>query len=275
MAETEKTTAAAKKPSGKNLYQRLSAIMGDVERIPKNGYNSFHKYAYALESDVKDGCRKAMIEHGIVLITNVISAEQVAYTETNKTGDPVTVTKDIVRVTADYTFVNADSPEDRLTVRIISDGQDKNDKAPYKAMTGGIKYALMNTLLIPTGDDPEKDSAPGHTSAEHGNGKSNTRQGNGGNGKSKFDRIKALRAMDDMLYDMTYGVTEEVGPLLHDIAGFDDLDQITDAQIPAVGKRIRERHEQWQENKKQKAASAAVAPGDEFPEDTEQEKLPF
>ncbi len=128
-----------------NIYQRLAAIMADVGRIPKNGYNDFHKYHYALESDVKDGCRAAMVAHGVLLFSSAVSVEA--------------IDKDLLRLTADYTFVNVENPEDRLTIRMFSDGQDKNDKAPYKAMTGGIKYALMNTLLIPTGDDPEKDHA--------------------------------------------------------------------------------------------------------------------
>jgi len=36
------------------------------------------------------------------------------------------------------------------------DGYDVTDKAPYKAMTGARKYALMSLMLIPTTDDPEK-----------------------------------------------------------------------------------------------------------------------
>ena len=34
-------------------------------------------------------------------------------------------------------------------------GTDKEDKGGYKAMTGGEKYFLLKTFLIPTGDDPE------------------------------------------------------------------------------------------------------------------------
>ncbi len=32
------------------------------------------------------------------------------------------------------------------------------DKGIYKAMTGGLKYALLSLFLIPTTDDPERDA---------------------------------------------------------------------------------------------------------------------
>ena len=54
--------------------------------------------------------------------------------------------------------------------QIISDGNqtrldyassiyvDNGDKATFKALTGALKYALVQLCLIPTGDDVEKDS---------------------------------------------------------------------------------------------------------------------
>jgi hypothetical protein len=38
-------------------------------------------------------------------------------------------------------------------------GIDQGDKALYKAITGGIKYILSSTFLIPTGDDPENEQS--------------------------------------------------------------------------------------------------------------------
>jgi hypothetical protein len=42
----------------------------------------------------------------------------------------------------------------------VGEGQDAGDKAVYKAMTGALKYCLLKTFLIPTGDDPERDETP-------------------------------------------------------------------------------------------------------------------
>src|SRR5574340_328981 len=47
--------------------------------------------------------------------------------------------------------------KDKIEFLVIGEGQDRGDKATYKAMTGATKYALLKLFLIPTGDDPEKD----------------------------------------------------------------------------------------------------------------------
>src|SRR5262249_31856915 len=39
------------------------------------------------------------------------------------------------------------------------EGLDGGDKAPYKAMTGALKYALLQSFLLATGDDPEDERA--------------------------------------------------------------------------------------------------------------------
>ena len=38
-------------------------------------------------------------------------------------------------------------------------GLDTGGKAPYKAMTGALKYALLQSFLLATGDDPEDERA--------------------------------------------------------------------------------------------------------------------
>jgi hypothetical protein len=57
-----------------------------------------------------------------------------------------------------YRFVDARSGEE-LTVRVPGEGADSGDKAPYKAMTGALKYALLQSFLLATGDDPEDERA--------------------------------------------------------------------------------------------------------------------
>jgi hypothetical protein len=129
--------------SKKTLVQKLIWIMSQVERIPKNGENKFHKYKYALESDVKDACRKYMADAGVLMTFAVNGTEQIR--------------DDIVRVFSTIKFYDAETSE-YIEFDMAGDGQDKNDKGIYKAITGSTKYALMSTFLIPTGDDPEKDS---------------------------------------------------------------------------------------------------------------------
>ena len=64
----------------------------------------------------------------------------------------------IARVVMNYRFVDARSG-DELSVRVAGEGADPGDKAPYKAMTGALKYALLQSFLLSTGDDPEDEHA--------------------------------------------------------------------------------------------------------------------
>src|SRR6202045_3796544 len=59
-----------------------------------------------------------------------------------------------------YTFIDVDTGEE-ITAKVAGQGLDSGDKAPYKAMTGALKYALLQSFLIATGDDPEDERADG------------------------------------------------------------------------------------------------------------------
>jgi hypothetical protein len=60
----------------------------------------------------------------------------------------------MARVVMAYTFSDVDSGEE-LVAKVAGQGLDTGDKAPYKAMTGALKYALLQSFLLATGDDPE------------------------------------------------------------------------------------------------------------------------
>jgi hypothetical protein len=42
----------------------------------------------------------------------------------------------------------------------MGEGQDKGDKGPYKAATGGMKTWLKHLFLLPADDDPEAEVKP-------------------------------------------------------------------------------------------------------------------
>ena len=67
-------------------------------------------------------------------------------------GRPVSVR--IACVIMAYSFTEVNSGEE-ITARVAGEGLDVGDKASYKAMTGALKYALLQSFLLATGDDPE------------------------------------------------------------------------------------------------------------------------
>src|ERR1019366_8838008 len=59
-------------------------------------------------------------------------------------------------------FVNIDEPSDFIDVESFGHGIDPGDKSPGKAMSYAVKYALLKTLGLETGDDPDLDQDVKH-----------------------------------------------------------------------------------------------------------------
>jgi hypothetical protein len=117
--------------------------MSQVSRVPKNGYNSFHKYNYATESDFTESIRPILLEAGLAFFSNVLEQEREG---------------EFTKVKMEFILADVETGE-VLKSTYWGEGQDKGDKGLYKAYTGATKYFLMKTFLIPTGDDPEADNS--------------------------------------------------------------------------------------------------------------------
>lgn len=132
------------------LAQKLLNIMEAVKYIQKRGYNKFHKYSYATETDVAEAVREEMIKQKVVAIPTIIE-DSLREVQSRK-GD----TNYIAKVKIKHTFIDIESGKS-IEFIMVGEGQDAGDKAIYKAITGAQKYALMKLFMIPTGDDPELD----------------------------------------------------------------------------------------------------------------------
>lgn len=188
------------------LYKKIAKVMSKVERVPKNGYNSFHKYQYVTESDLVESARKLMVEEGLVLFNNVREYE---------------VTGEIATVTIDFTLCCTDSGES-VTTSIVAEGQDKGDKKFYKAMAGGTKYYLMKTFLIPTGDDPEADTTTDQKAygknQPFNNSSNNTSKGATGGASKKKISEKQIELINARISEIQLLVDQEEDAILRSLA---------------------------------------------------------
>lgn len=123
------------------LWARIARVMEESKAIPKNGYNDFHKYHYTMETDLVEGIRPLLVKHGLAL---TVSTES------------VTREGDVTTVGCKFTLTDTETG-DKSEAMFYGQGQDKADKGIYKAYTGCVKYYLLKTFLIPTGNDPEED----------------------------------------------------------------------------------------------------------------------
>lgn len=137
--------------SERKLVRKLTEVMDQVKYIQKKGFNKFHKYSYATESDVSERVREELAERVVMMIPNVI--ESTVREHKNRSNN----IEYIVKVRMEFKFIDGETGEE-LIFHSEGEGQDAGDKGIYKAITGAQKYALMKAFMIPTGDDPEADS---------------------------------------------------------------------------------------------------------------------
>lgn len=134
-----------------NLRSKLAEIRCRIHNIEKRGRNEFHRYNYAMASDLQGVIGTELAESGIVLARRNLTVAR-SLGETSK-GNAET----IVEVSCEYGFLDADSDE-QIWQPAYGEGRDQGDKAAYKAFTGALKYFLIQAFSLATGDDPE-DSA--------------------------------------------------------------------------------------------------------------------
>lgn len=136
--------------SNNSLIPKLCEVMEAVGYIQKTGFNQQQRYKYAQESDVVEKVRKELAQRKVFLMNSV---EDTSFrTIRTAKGNELTV----ATLTVKYTLIDGETGE-KLEFTGVGEGMDSGDKAVYKAQTGALKYALMKTFLIPTGDDPERD----------------------------------------------------------------------------------------------------------------------
>lgn|SRR5699024_7328034 len=128
-----------------NIYEKISAVMQDVEYLSKDDHIKFKSTNYRAisEEKVTRTVRESLIKHGLI----ILPIEQ----EHKREGTLSTVD-------TRYKIVDTDTGESEMLVS-SGTGVDTQDKGVGKAMTYSYKYLLLRTFAIPTGEDPDKTSS--------------------------------------------------------------------------------------------------------------------
>lgn len=132
----------------KNILAKLHEIMKEVNFIEKDKTNTFHGYDYASEQAIKEALHTSMVSKKVLF---TLSAQNLRRTASGEKGSTIT------DIDFEYGFYDIESGE-VFKGMFVGTGEDKLDKGTYKAITGALKYILTSTFLIPTGEDPEKES---------------------------------------------------------------------------------------------------------------------
>lgn len=131
------------------LHKAILCVMKEIGYVQKEGKVEFGKtkYNYAGEADLIRAIRPIMIENNLDMYPSGIS-------DINIVGSKVVAKYE-------FTMVHVESGES-MVICALGEGMDSGDKASYKAATGALKYALRQTFIIETGDDPDKVSSEEH-----------------------------------------------------------------------------------------------------------------
>ena len=129
------------------LLQRLALVQSKVDYIQKEKKAGM-KYSIVSHDAVTAKVRPLMVEHGVLYYPVWMEMEQVG----NRTQMKMTIR-----------FVNIDEAHDYIDVVSAGYGIDEQDKGPGKAISYAVKYALLKTLGLESGDDPDEDQNTVHS----------------------------------------------------------------------------------------------------------------
>lgn len=129
-----------------NIFEKINAIMAEVENLQKDGKISFGntKYNYLSEAKTTAEMRKQLIKYKLVLLP--IKAEE------SKDGQ---VTQGLYT----YRLLNAENPDEFIDLMAGGQGHDSADKGSGKASSYAYKYLMWRTFAIPSSDDPDQVSS--------------------------------------------------------------------------------------------------------------------
>jgi len=133
-----------------NIYQRINRVMQAVEYVQKDATVSTGGGSYkAVSHDmVLAVLRKEMVSQGIVVRVEQLRSAMIQMKDKDNKQH---------LYSGDYAvhFHNMDKPEDCLTVTVNGHAADNQDKAPGKAMSYAVKYAMLKTFGLETGENDE------------------------------------------------------------------------------------------------------------------------
>lgn len=149
--------------SSMTLAQRLTKarelLGGGVEKKGKNT-SVGDGYSFVKASDVSRSVYDALTLVGVYAIPSYEEVEGPPVEWVSRSGTKqflarlkVSLVVGLVEDKVGFTM-KGNAPE-QITVATVGYGADSGDKGPYKAMTGGLKYALLHLLGLATDDDPE------------------------------------------------------------------------------------------------------------------------
>ena len=131
------------------IYKKMANVYSKIEAIGKTQENKEQRFKFRGIDDVYNALHKTMAEEGIFLAPEVIETTRTQIQSKSGTNGWHTISK------IKFTFF----AEDGSSVSAVTEGEaiDYGDKSTSKSQSMAIKYALLQTFMIPTEDTEDGD----------------------------------------------------------------------------------------------------------------------
>lgn len=136
------------------VHQLMGEVMREVGAVGKDRRNEQQEYKFRGIDDFMNALHPVMAKHGIFLVPEV-KERHTEIRERTRNNQVVGVTVHQMLMVAFHFY----GPKgDCVTAITFGEASDTADKAGNKAMSAALKYAIMQTFLIPTEDLIDGDS---------------------------------------------------------------------------------------------------------------------
>lgn len=132
------------------IYKSIIDVMKKINAIGKDSYNKTQDFKYRGIDDVMNELHGALSECGVFVVPEVL--EENRSTGKSRSGGDLFYTRQKIR----FTFYAADGSS--VSAVVIGEAMDSGDKASNKALSIGLKYAMLQVFCIPTEDEKDPDA---------------------------------------------------------------------------------------------------------------------
>lgn len=132
------------------IYKKIIEVMADINAISKGRVNKDQHFVFRGIDDVMNELHSSLAKCGVFVLPNVL--EETRTEGKTKSGGTMFYT----RLKINFGFYAEDGSH--VDAVVIGEAMDTADKASNKALSVGLKYAMLQVFCIPTEDEKDPDA---------------------------------------------------------------------------------------------------------------------
>lgn len=137
------------------IYKKMAEVMADIGPVKKDQKNTAQGFKFRGVDQFVNALHPVLVKHQVFVTPRVVS-ERSELKEVTRSSGKIGFDKHVMLM-VEYDFYTTDGS--KVTVGpIAAEGLDSGDKATNKALSAGLKYALIQTFMVPTEDMVDADS---------------------------------------------------------------------------------------------------------------------